>query len=181
MCLYVYKSVCIYIIYSIYIFLKYWFKSLYCTLTTRFTAHISPWAHISRWVRMTFWWCICRNHTIATTWVSVVDVCKNALFSSLQNASKLVASSPKFGQLAQERDSFKCPKFFRQGTSLMCRRGTSIASVACRDVCQRSIRSVQTQYQHSIRNVASVVYRRSTSVAPADVHYHVYHDVAMIP
>ena len=46
---------------------------------------------------------------------SVVDVCKIALFPSLKNASQLVASSPNFGQVAQESDSIQISQlhFFR--------------------------------------------------------------------
>ena len=48
---------------------------------------------------------------------SVVDVCKIALFPSLKNASQLVASSPNFGQVAQESDSVQISQLFFSATS----------------------------------------------------------------
>jgi len=47
----------------------------------------------------------------------VVDVCKIALFPSLKNASQLVASSPNFGQVAQESDSVQISQLFFSATS----------------------------------------------------------------
>ena len=53
---------------------------------------------------MTFRWCACRIQIIAITWVSTCHVCSMfaKVFSLLQNAGKLLWSSPTFGQVPQE-------------------------------------------------------------------------------
>ena len=72
-----------------------WFNGIW---QTRCTAYISP------WVKVMFWGCPCRAEIIAIPWVfSVSSECPQKLvFSLLQNASKLLRSSPNFGQLPQK-------------------------------------------------------------------------------
>ena len=120
-------------------------KNMDITSTIGWTKNTLKWGsrpHISPQVKMTFQWCVCRTQTIVITWVSTCRVfsmfAKSIIFYLLQNASKLVGSSPNLVRHVTTNVA-----------TVACRRATNVASVACK--CATNVAFIAWHIFDSVR------------------------------